>query len=357
MSSVLPQDLTEWLSASADGIDFGEISAEVILPRLARAGLPGIGVPEKIGGSGGDIVRSVHAVAAVAEQSLAAAFMLWGHRCFIEFLLKSANASLRKKLLPDLLAGRVAGASALSNVMKFLAGLEPLQVTARSEGGDLTIDGKLPWVTNLRQKGFNVAAAADRTEGGPALIVSLAHDDEGLTRTRDLELMGMRSSDTAAVTLSGVRIPRERIIAENAQEWLPGVRPAFIGLQCGMAIGLARRSLTEAITFGGAGRDILSPSLAETDVRLREIEAQLFAGLRSDAFVTRPVPLFELRIELAEVVADAVALELQAAGGRCYLQEPGRAFARRWRESAFIPLITPSLVQLRTVLASAKKAA
>ncbi|QAB00896.1 MULTISPECIES: acyl-CoA dehydrogenase family protein [Agrobacterium tumefaciens complex] len=357
MSFVLPRDLTDWLSLSAEAIDLGELPADLILPRLAQAGLPRIGVPQALGGLGGDVVDAVQAVAAVAQESLAAAFMLWGHRCFIEFLLQSANTPLREKLSPDLLAGRVAGASGLSNVMKFLAGLEPLQVTARSDGDELVVDGKLPWVTNLRPRGFHVAAAADRAEGGPALIVSFAHDDPGLTRTTDLALMGMRSSDTAAVTLSGVRIPRDRIIAENAQEWLPGVRPTFIGLQCGMAIGLARRSLTEAAACGGAGRDVLAPSLEETDERLRQIETQLAAGLRSGAFVAKPVPLFELRIELAEVVAEAVALELQAAGGRCYLREPGRAFARRWRESAFIPLITPSLVQLRTVLAAAKKAA
>ncbi|SCB40247.1 acyl-CoA dehydrogenase family protein [Rhizobium hainanense] len=357
MSFVLPRDLIDWLSFSTEAIDLGDIQAEVILPRLAEAGLPRIGVPEHLGGSGGDAVDAVRAVAAVAQESLAVAFMLWGHRCFVEFLLQSANAPLRDRLLPDLLAGRVAGASALSNAMKFLAGIEPLQVTARSEGEVLVTNGKLPWVTNLRPKGFHVAAAADRVEGGPALIVSLAHDDPGLTRTPDLALMGMRSSDTAAVTLSGVRIPRDRIIAENAQEWLPRVRPIFIALQCGMAIGLARRSLIEASTCGGPGRDILASSLEETDQRLRALDVQLSTGLRSGAFVATPIPLFELRIELAEIVAEAVALELQSAGGRCYLREPGREFARRWREAAFIPLITPSLVQLRTVVAGAKKAA
>ena len=51
---------------------------------------------------------------------------------------------------------------------------------------------------------------------------------------------------------------------------------------------------------------------------------------------------------------EAVALELQAAGGRAYLREPGRDFARRSREAAFIPVITPSLVQLRSALEAAR---
>jgi alkylation response protein AidB-like acyl-CoA dehydrogenase len=60
--------------------------------------------------------------------------------------------------------------------------------------------------------------------------------------------------------------------------------------------------------------------------------------------------LFELRIGLAEVASQAVQLELQASGGKAYLQAYGAGFARRWRESAFVPIITPSLVQLRTEL-------
>ena len=357
MTAVLPDDLRAWLAESAEGIDLGRIPAGEILPRLAAAGLTRRGVPEALGGSGGDGTDAVAAVIAVGEESLASAFMLWGHRCYTEFLLQTPNAGLRDRQLPDILAGRVAGASGLSNVMKFLAGLEPLQITAREDGDHLILDGKLPWVTNLRGEGFHVAAAADRAEGGPALIVALSHDDPGLTRSDDLPLMGMRSSDTAAIKLEGVRIPKARVISANAQEWLPPVRPLFIALQCGMAIGLAKRALAEAEASGGAGRSVLSGDIATQRERLAAEVATLFAGLRSGSFAGNCAPLFELRIRLAEIVTAATTLELQTGGGRCYLREPGRDFARRWREAAFIPVITPSIVQLRAVLEAAKAAA
>ena len=41
---------------------------------------------------------------------------------------------------------------------------------------------------------------------------------------------------------------------------------------------------------------------------------------------------------------------LQASGGKAYLTAHGGGFARRWRESVFVPIVTPSLVQLRTEL-------
>lgn len=107
----------------------------------------------------------------------------------------------------------------------------------------------------------------------------------------------------------------------------------------------------------GAGREVLGPAIEDTAQRLDRAEAQVLAGIRSGSFVANTAPLFELRIELTGIAQQAVSLELQSGGGRNFLLEPGRDFARRWREAAFVPLITPSLVQLQGVLAAARKAA
>lgn len=354
---LLPEGFSGWLAGVADGLDSGAEPASGLVPRLAAAGLVGAGVPVPAGGAGGDVVDAVAAVSAVAEVSLAAAFVLWGQRTYVEYLLQSDNRALGERLLPALLSGRLAGASALSNAMKFLAGLEPLQIVAARDGEAFTLDGRMPWVTNLRPAGFHVAAAVDRAEGGPAFIVSLAHDDDGLARSPDLALMGMRSTDTAAVAIAGVRVGAERILADDAAAWLPRVRPGFVGLQCGLSLGLARRALAEAGQAVGSGRGVLGEPLLSTRQRLDRAEARLHAGLRSRLFEADAASLFRLRIELADIVAEAISLELQAAGGRAYLAGPGRDFARRWREAAFIPLITPSLVQLRTALLDERKSA
>lgn len=353
----LPDPLIKWLDESAEGIDLGEIPAAEVLPRLGEAGLTRIGLAEQWGGTGLNPITAVQAVSAVAERSLTAAFILWGQRSYAEFLTRAESGALRDRQLPLITAGERAGASALSNVMKFLAGFEKLQVTARREGSDIIINGKLPWVTNLRREGFWVAVAAQPVEGGPPMIVSLGHDDSGLVRSEDLSLLGMRSSDTAALTLTEVRIPGAHVIAENAENWLPTVRPVFIALQCAMTIGVARRSLAEARKRSGAGRDILGPSIDATAQQLAQAEAQIFAGIGNGSFAANIVPLFELRIQLSELAQAAVSLELQVGGGRNFLRDAGRDFARRWREAAFIPLITPSIVQLQTTLAESRKVA
>ena len=132
--------------------------------------------------------------------------------------------------------------------------------------------------------------------------------------------------------------------------FLPVVRPAFLGLQCAMAMGLARRALHEVEAHLQGARSILRVPLQQQRERLEHTVSELKAGLLDGRFLTQPAALFRLRIALAESAAQAVQLELQASGGKAYLSEHGSGFARRWRESAFVPIVTPSLVQLHAEL-------
>lgn len=339
-----------WLDSAASGLDTGEEDAAAVLPVLANGGLTRIGVPQTFGGTGGELREAISAIAEVSARSLAAGFVLWGHRAYIEYLLQSENTRLRERLLPDLVAGRVAGATGLSNAMKFLAGLEELQIAAREEDGTIVLDGKLPWVTNLRPQGFHVAVAVSRPDGG-ALIVSLAHDTEGVVRSPDLDLIALRATNTAAITISNARVTADDVISSAAPTWLQQARPAFLGLQCGMSVGLARRALQEAGSAVGAGRHVLKYPIAELSASLAEQERALLDGVTDGRFSSEPAALFRIRIALAEIAEAAVGLELQASGGRAYLAGPGNGFVRRWREAAFIPVVTPSLVQLKTSLA------
>jgi alkylation response protein AidB-like acyl-CoA dehydrogenase len=350
-------EIERWIEANAEDLDLESTLAADVLPRIAEGGFARAGVPRDLGGAGGDTTDGVRAISAVAERSLAASFVLWGHRAYIEFLLQSTNESLRESELAGLLSGKIAGATGLSNAMKSLAGLEPLQITATSHGNQLVVDGKMPWVTNLRVEGFKVAAAVDRRDGQPTFVASFSIDDRGLERSADLPLMGMRSSNTAAIKLSEVNLDSRRVIADNAAEWLPRVRPAFVGLQCGMSIGLARRCLREASEALGAGRGILAQPITFANQRLARAENLLFDGLKTREFENNVAGLFEIRIELASIVAEAVSLELQATGGKAYLTTVGSGFGRRWREAAFVPIITPSIVQLKAALQKVRSAA
>jgi alkylation response protein AidB-like acyl-CoA dehydrogenase len=343
--------LHDWLTRHADELDQSEALADEVMPALAAHGCFRAGVPAALGGDGGDVRDAILGIAEVARLSVTAAFVYWGQRSFIEYLLQSPNAALRERLLPELLDGSLAGATGLSNAMKFLSGMEPLQINATPDGDGWTLDGKLAWVTNLRPQRFVAAAAVAPVNGAPAAVVTFASDDCGVQRSVNLQLIAMRGSHTAAVCLEQVAVDAGNIITSQAPEWLPRVRPAFLGMQCGMSIGLAQASLKQAARVAASARGQLGDQIAAAQRVLAEHTQLLLDGVADGRFVEAAPAMFRLRITLAELVQQALTLELQAKGGHAYLQQEQDGFARRWRESAFIPVITPSITQLQAALA------
>ena len=342
--------LNHWLHMHADQLDQSSQLAETVLPALAGDHLLRIGVPQEHGGAGGDVRDAIHAIARVAEQSVTAAFVFWGQRCFIEFLLQSGNRALAERRLPGLLAGTQAGASGLSNAMKFLSGIEQLQITGAPHADGLLVDGGLAWVTNLRKAGFVAAAAVAPNDGAPPVIVAFDSSAAGVQRSDDLDLIALRGSNTASVKLAQVHIPAADIISNNAPAWLPQVRPSFLGMQCGLSIGLARASLAQAAQISAGSRNQLTPRIEALQATLEAAVATLLDGVHDGRFKTQAPAMFRLRIQLADILQQALMLELQAMGGRAYLNAEQQGFARRWRESSFIPIVTPSLTQLQAAL-------
>ena len=344
-------DALAWVSAHAASLHDSAADADAVIPQLGAAGFFRVGVPAARGGSGGTTADAIEAIAAVAERSLTAAFVFWGQRTFIEYLLHSPNAGLRERHLPALLAGELAGATGLSNAMKFLSGIESLSISATPFGDGWRLAGNLPWVTNLRRAGFGVAAAVQPADGQPPAIVAFFHDTPGITRSDDLALLGLRGSNTAAIDIRDVESGPEQLIHADARSFIPAVRPAFLGLQCGMAIGLARASLAAARASGSAARSGLQPRIEGIEAELAASVAELKAGVLDGRFAPQAAPLFRIRIKLAGLVREAVDLELDATGGRAYLVATTGDFARRWVEAAFVPVVTPSLTQLHGELA------
>ena len=350
----IPATLISWLDQHADALDAGTSSGAELLAQLAAADLFRIGVPKNLGGIGGSVSDSVNAIADIAEHSLTAAFVFWGHRTFIEYLLQSPNESLRERLLPSLLSGELAGATGLSNAMKYLCGIEPLQIAATPLPDGWQLDGQLPWVTNLRSPNFVVAAAVEPVNGVAPAVVAIFSERQGVVRSPDLELIALRASNTAAVRLEVATVSHAEVIHAEAHRFLPQVRPAFLAMQCGMSIGLARASLNAAEQHGSRTRPVLKPRLEQQQTELERAVAELHAGLADGRFgqgQSGAAALFRVRIRLAASVRDALELELEASGGRAYLLNCNREFVRRWHEAAFVPVVTPSLTQLQGELA------
>lgn len=353
---MLAETLRQWLDTHAESLDAEARHAPEVLPRLAAEGLFGVGVPVADGGEGGSLQDALESIADVAAHSLTAGFVFWAQRAFIEYLLQSPNEALRERWLADLVQGRRAGATGLSNAMKYLGGIEALQVQARpgeDAGGARQLNGRVPWATNLVPGRFVVAVAVSRGEGGTPFVAALPGEAPGMARSADLDLIALRGSHTAALAIEDLETGPADLIHADANHFLPRVRPAFMGLQLGLCIGLARASLAAAAARAGAGRDVLAGPLQAQRDALAQATAALHAGLAEGRFLDQPQALFRLRLQLNDIVQQALQLELHASGGRAYHRDQPLGFARRWREAAFIPIVTPSVTQLQGALAGA----
>nr|WP_229481751.1 acyl-CoA dehydrogenase family protein [Massilia sp. JS1662] len=347
----MDEALLAWLDAHAEELDTHLAHADVLPARLAQAGLFTVGVPESEGGDGRPLSATVDVIAGLAEHSLSAAFVYWAQRAVIACLLASPNRDLVRRLMPELLRGRLAGAPGLSNAMKFLGGLDRLRITGAAGPDGVRLIGTVAWATNLRRQGFIAAIAVGDEHGDNPSVYALPYDIRGVTREPDLDLLALRGTNTAALRLDDVALDASWQIHPQARVFLPGIRPAFVGLQCGLGLGLARASLGAARAALDGKPSILSGEIDALDADIAAYRQTLCAGLDVGSLRERPRDLLTMRLRMVKIAAAAVALELQAVGGRALLREANGGYARRAREAAFLAVVTPTVAQLKGDLA------
>lgn len=255
--------------------------------------------------------------------------------------------------MEKLLSGEYAGATALSNAVKYLSDLEELNVRILEENGNYYLKGRLPWVTNARRDRFlTIFVAGFADDPSQSYVVAVPSDAENYSRSEDLEFVSLQGGNTAALTFNKVSLKEEWILSRDAHQFLAQNRPAFLGYQFGLAFGLAERSLSEVEKELGK-RGVLKEEWLHQVEQLDDIRHSLYQGLSEESyFVRNPRELFQLRIDIVDVVAQSLLLELQAGGGRGYFSKSTFGFIRRWNEGAFLPIVSPSAVQLRHILAT-----
>ncbi len=347
----MDESLVAWLDEHADSLDADTLHSDALPARLAQAGLFAVAVPEGEGGDGRALSAAVDVVAGLAEHSLGAAFVYWAQRAVIACLLASPNRDLVRRLVPDLVHGRLAGAPGLSNAMKFLGGLDRLRITGTAVPDGMRLNGTVAWATNVRRQGFVAAIAVGDEHGDNPAVLALPHDVRGVVREPDLDLLALRGTNTAALRLDDVTLDASWQIHPQARVFLPSIRPVFVGLQCGLGLGLARASLRAGRAALGNRPSVLSGEIDALDADIAAYRQTLCAGLDDGTLRDQPRELLTLRLRMVDIAAAALALELQALGGRALLRAESGGYARRAREAAFLAVVTPTVAQLKGDLA------
>ncbi|MFY1618243.1 acyl-CoA dehydrogenase family protein [Micromonospora sp. WMMD736] len=320
----------------------------------AKLGLLGIGFPESVGGSGGDLLDSIivteELIRAGGSSGLVAA--LFTHGIALPHMVAAAGArtggslggrltgvpspgddGLIERYVRPTLAGTMIGALAITEPDggSDVAGI---RTTAIRDGDHYVVNGSKTYITSGHRADFVTTAVCTDFPGSGALtLLVIDKDSPGFTVGRRLEKLGWHCSDTAELSFVDVRVPvTNRIGAENtgflaimqhfAAERLSLATQAYATAQ--RCVELAVRWCRDRQTFGRplVGRQVVRHRLAEMHTRaeaarsyVHEVAARVAAG---EPVVTEVAMAKNVAVAACDHVVDQA---LQLHGGFGYLRD------------------------------------
>ncbi|HEX9176224.1 acyl-CoA dehydrogenase family protein [Mycobacterium sp.] len=204
--------------------------------RAGEAGLLGAGFPEAVGGGGGDgadsliICEEMHY--AGAPGGVFASLFTCG--IAVPHMIASGDERLIERFVRPTLRGELIGALAITEPDGG-SDVGHLRTSARRDGDDYIVNGAKTYITSGVRADFVVTAV--RTGGPGAAGVSLLVVEKGTPGfevSRKLDKMGWRSSDTAELSYTDVRVPVANLVAAENTGFLQ-IAAAFVSERVGLA--------------------------------------------------------------------------------------------------------------------------
>jgi alkylation response protein AidB-like acyl-CoA dehydrogenase len=225
-----------------------------IVPKLAAMGLLGIRIPEEYGGSGMDTTAYAICVEEIARVDGSMALTVASHNGLgTGHVLAFGSEELKRRYLPKAASGEWLAAWALTEPGSG-SDSAALRTTARRDGDGWILDGTKTFITQGSVGGFCVVLArtnpeAPKQRGITAFVVD--HGTPGFTASKHLLKLGCRASDTAELTLDGVRVPDSNRVGAVDQGFADTMRILDRGRIsiAAMALGLGYGALDAAIRY------------------------------------------------------------------------------------------------------------
>ena len=234
------------------------------LKALAELGLMGVNIPEELGGAAAGVVAYSLAMTEVARGCASTAVTMAVTNMVGEVIAAFGSEEQRSKYVPKLTSGEyVAGSFALSEPE---AGSDPgsMRTTARRDGDSFVLDGPKQWITSGAHAGVFVvwARTGEQSAGTRAISCFLVEGGTpGLRIGKHEDKMGIRASNTVALSFENVRIPASALLGELNG----GFKIAMMALDGGrigiasQAIGIATAALEEATAYAKDRRQFGRP--------------------------------------------------------------------------------------------------
>ncbi|MEU8120807.1 acyl-CoA dehydrogenase family protein [Spirillospora sp. NPDC049024] len=334
--------------------------------KLGELGVFGIQVPEEYGGAG---ETSFKYQAVISEECARAGVSFGGYGVHVNlvlpYLLKYGSEEQKKRWLPPFVSGEMMTAIAMTEpgTGSDLAGM---QTTAKRDGDHYVLNGAKTFITGgvLADRVLVVARTSPATpENRRAGLSILAVDtkSEGYAVGRKLEKIGLRSSDTAELSFTDVRVPVEDLLGEEGRgfEYLThNLAEERLGIatssyaSAAAAVEFARRYVQERTVFGKTVSSFQNTKfvLAECATEVEAARSLVDRCIEAlDAGELTPADAAVCKLFCTEVQARVVDKCLQLHGGYGYILE--YPIARLYADARVTRIYGGTSEVLKTIIA------
>ncbi len=224
-----------------------------LVKEAGEMGLLGMLVEERYGGTGFDPLSYCLAVEEISRicPSIGVTMSVSNSVCCWP-IARFGGEEVKREFLPDLASGRKIGGFCLTEAGSG-SDAGAMLTTARRAGDDFVLDGAKVWITNAGVAGtFVVMAKTDPAAGKrgiSAFVVDAA--SPGIQVGRPEEKLGLRASNTAAVTFTECRVPARQLLGTEGAGFkiaLATLDHSRLGIAA-QAVGMHQRALELAVAY------------------------------------------------------------------------------------------------------------
>lgn len=325
-NEIAPKAL-EWEAAAWLGDD--------VIEQMGELGFLGMTVPEEYGGSYSDYIAYALVIEEIAAADAAMATMMSVHSSVgCGTILNSGNEQQKQEWLPRMCSGEIIGAFCLTEPQ---AGSEAhnLKTRATREGDRWILNGSKQFVTNGKRAGVaNVFAVTDPSQGKRGISAFIVPtDNPGYQVIRVEDKLGIKASDTCAVSLDNCELSADMLLGEEGR----GLSIALSNLENGrigiaaQAVGIARAALEAAVEYANERVQFdkpltQHPSIADKLANMATmVNAARLLTLHAASMKTQGLPCLseasQAKLYASEIAEKVCSEAIQIHGGYGFLSD------------------------------------
>jgi alkylation response protein AidB-like acyl-CoA dehydrogenase len=301
--------------------------ADDAIVKLGELGLLGMMVPDEWGGSYTDYIAYALAIEEIAAGCAATATLMSVHSSVgCGPILKFGTAEQKRHYLPDMAQGKSIGCFCLTEPQ---AGSEAHNLKTRATLDDATwvLNGSKQFVTNgKRAKVAIVFAVTDPSLGKKGISAFIVPTETpGFIVGPPEHKLGIRGSDTCAITFEECRIPAGSLLGTRGK----GLSIALSNLEGGrigiaaQAIGIARAALEAALAYAKTRRQFDRPiaEFGSIGNMLADMQTSINAARLRTAALPCLTEACQAKLYASEMAERVCSKAIQIHGGYGYLED------------------------------------